>query len=61
MEVIAVQLEFLQLAFEPAGYHTQIEQGCDKHVAGDAADKVKIQSFHELLFMLSFDCSTKTL
>jgi hypothetical protein len=50
MEVVAVELEFLQLAFEFFGVHAKIEQGGDEHVASDAADEVQVKSFcHAML------------
>ena len=47
MQVIAVELELGQLAFKFSGIHAQVEQGGDKHVAGDAAEEVEIEGFHE--------------
>ena len=46
MQVIAVELEFHQLAFEPLRVHAEVQQRGDKHVTGDAADEVEIEGFH---------------
>jgi hypothetical protein len=46
VEVITVELELFQLAFEFAGVHAKIKQRGDEHVAGDAAEKVEIKDFH---------------
>ena len=42
MEVVAVELEFFQLAFEFGGVHAEIQQRGDEHVARDAAENVEI-------------------
>ena len=46
VEVIAVELEFLQLAFQLARVHAEVEQRADEHVAADAAEDVEVKSFH---------------
>ena len=46
VEVITVELELLQFAFESGGVHAKIEQRGDEHVAGDAAEEVEIKNFH---------------
>jgi hypothetical protein len=51
VEMVAVQLEFLQLAFEPAGVHAEVEQRGDEHVAGDAAEEVEIKRLHEKIIL----------
>jgi len=46
VEMIAVELEFFQLAFEPARVHAQVQQRGDEHVAGNAADEIEIEDIH---------------
>jgi len=46
VQMIAVELELLQLTFEFGGVHAEIKQRGDKHVAGDAAEEVEIKNFH---------------
>ena len=46
VEMIAVELEFLQFAFQPVGVHAEVEQRGDEHVAGDAAEEVEVKNFH---------------
>ncbi len=46
VQVIAVQLEFLQLALQPMRAHTQINQRADKHIAADATEDVEVKSLH---------------
>ena len=46
VEMITVQLQFLQLAFEFARIHAEIQQRGDEHIAGDAAEKVEVKNFH---------------
>ena len=46
MEMPAVELELLQLAFELGRIHAEVEQRGDEHVAGDAADEVEVKCFH---------------
>ena len=46
MEVIAIQLELFQLAFEFVRIHAQINQRADEHVSRDAAEDVEVKDFH---------------
>jgi hypothetical protein len=46
VEVIAVELELFQFAFQFARVHAEVEQGGDEHVASDAAEEVEIKDFH---------------
>jgi hypothetical protein len=46
VQVVAVQLQFLQLPLKPALVHAQVEQGGNKHVPGDAAKEIEVKSFH---------------
>ena len=46
VEMIAVELELFQLAFEFAGVHAEVEQRGDEHVASNAAEEVEVKSFH---------------
>ena len=46
VEMIAVELEFLQFAFQPVGVHAEVEQRGDEHIAGDAAEEVEVKNFH---------------
>ena len=46
VQVIAVELEFLQLAFEFVRIHAKVEQRGDEHVTGDAAKNIEVQRFH---------------
>ena len=46
MQVIAVELELFQLAFQAARIHAQVQQRGDEHVARNAADKVEVKNFH---------------
>ena len=47
VQVIAVELQFLQLALQFAGIHAQIQQRADEHVAADAAENVEVKCFHD--------------
>jgi len=49
MEVIAIEPELFQLAFEPARIDSEIKQCGDEHIARDAADEVKVKNFHRFL------------
>ena len=49
VQVIAVELELLQLALQPMRVHAQINQRADEHVAADPAENVEIKRFHFLL------------
>ena len=46
VEVIAVQLQLLQVVLQPVGIHAQIQERADEHIAADAAEKVQVESFH---------------
>ncbi len=46
VEVPAIELELVQLAFELARIHTEIQQRGDEHVAGNAAEQVEVKSLH---------------
>src|SRR5664280_2205825 len=46
VEVIAVELELFQFAFELARIHAEVDQRGDEHVASDAAEDVEIKDFH---------------
>jgi hypothetical protein len=46
VEMVAVELEFAEFAVEAARVDTEVDQGADEHVAGDAAEDVKVESFH---------------
>jgi hypothetical protein len=46
VEMVAVKLELLQLAFELGGIHAEIQQRADEHVTGDAAENVEVKRFH---------------
>ena len=59
VQVPAVELEFFQLAFEFAGVHAKVKQRGDKHVAGDAAEKIKVKRLHAK-FILATDAHRLT-
>ena len=44
VEVAEVQLA--QLPFERAGFHSEVEECADHHVATDAGDAVEVEGFH---------------
>ena len=46
VQVITVELQFLQLALQPAGIRAEVNQRADEHVAADAAENVEIKCFH---------------
>ena len=46
VEMIAAEFELLQLAFQFVRIHAEVEQRGDKHIAGDAAEKVEVKNFH---------------
>ena len=46
MEMVAIEFELFQLAFQAARVHAEIEQGGNEHIAGNAADEVEIECFH---------------
>jgi hypothetical protein len=50
MQVITLDFKFFQLAFEPAGVHSQVQQRSNEHVPRNAADEVEIESLHLILF-----------
>jgi len=50
VQMPAVELELVQLTFEIFGVNAKVEQRRDEHVAGDAAENIKIQDFHLNLF-----------
>ena len=54
MQVITVELEFLQLAFEFVRIHAKVEQRGNEHVTGDAAENIEVKRFHG-------ECSSKRL
>lgn len=45
VEVADVQLA--QLPFERAGFHAEVNERADHHVATDAGDAVEVESFHK--------------
>src|SRR6266850_261509 len=46
VQMIAVNLQFLQFVLQVVRVNAQIEQRADKHVAADPAEYVQIQRFH---------------
>src|SRR5262249_3956661 len=46
VEVIAVEFELFQFAFQFARVHAEVEQRGDEHVAGNAADEVEVERLH---------------
>ena len=46
MQVVAVELELFQFAFELGRVHAQVKQRADEHVPGNAAKDIKIECFH---------------
>jgi hypothetical protein len=49
VQVIAVELQFLQFALQLARVHAQINQRANEHVAADAAENVEVKSLHLIL------------
>src|SRR5579863_6540732 len=47
VEVVAVELQLAEFAFELREVHAQVEQRANEHVAADAAKDVEIKCFHE--------------
>jgi hypothetical protein len=48
VEMVAVQLEFFQLAFELVRVQAKVEKRAEEHVTRDAAEKVEVKDFHDL-------------
>jgi hypothetical protein len=46
MQVVTVQLQLGQFAFQLPGLHAQINQGGQKHVPADAAENVEVKRLH---------------
>ena len=46
VQMVAVQLELLQLALQLGCVHAQVKQRANEHVAGDAAKNIEIECFH---------------
>ena len=46
MQVIAIQVELGQFAFQLSGIDAQIHQRTNKHIAADAAKQIQIQGLH---------------
>jgi hypothetical protein len=46
MQVVAIELELGQFAFELVLVHAQVNERADEHVASDAAEEVEIEGFH---------------
>lgn len=46
VEMVAVELELAEFAFEFVRVHAQINQRANEHVAADAAENVEIKGFH---------------
>jgi hypothetical protein len=46
VQVIAVELQFLQLALQFAGVHAKVQQRADEHIAADAAENVEVKRSH---------------
>ena len=42
VEVVPVEAEFFQLAFQRGGFDAEVDQGADEHVTADAAEQVEI-------------------
>jgi hypothetical protein len=49
VEVIAIDLQFLQLVLELMGVNAQVEQRAQKHVAADAAEDIEVEDFHTFM------------
>jgi len=60
MQVIAVELELLQLVRELVGVHAEVDERGDEHVAGDAAEDVEVKGFHHKFILLLFRETRKT-
>jgi hypothetical protein len=48
VQMIFVQPELTQFAFEPRKINSQVQQGADQHVAADSAEDIQINCFHRL-------------
>ena len=46
VQMVAVQLELLQLALQLGCVHAQVKQRANEHVTGDAAKYIEIECFH---------------
>ena len=46
MQVIAIELELLELALEFLEIDAQVQKGADEHITGNAADEVEIKGAH---------------
>lgn len=46
VEVVAVQFEFAQFAFEGLGIDAEVDQGADEHIAADAAEDIEVEVGH---------------
>ena len=52
VHVEIAEVQFAQFPLQRAGFHAEVEKCADSHIAADARDAVKVESFHE-----SGDCS----
>ena len=46
MHVEVAEVQFAQLPFERAGFHAEVDECADHHVAADAGDAVEVEGFH---------------
>jgi hypothetical protein len=46
VEVITIDAQFLQFVFELMRVHAEVQQRAEKHIAADAAEDIKVESFH---------------
>jgi hypothetical protein len=48
VQMIAAELQLLQLALQPVRIRAEVNQRADEHVAADAAENVEVKGFHFL-------------
>jgi hypothetical protein len=61
VEVIAIQTELRQLAFELFDVKAQVQHRADEHVTADAAEDIEVKSFHDSGVTFSIQQSTSNI
>lgn len=49
VQMIIVEAQLAEFAFEPVEIDAHIDQGADEHIAADTAEEIKIKSIHLVL------------
>ena len=48
MQVVTVEVKFLEFVFQLVRVHAQVNQRANEHVAADAAEDIEVEGFHFL-------------